>query len=181
MLGAHTKTESTLSSPSYPISPLSMADPRASLSSLSSPPSLPPNDQLPRRFKVVWRVLLISNFALSGLFYNLRLLHFRFTRIRDGASFFFLIPMSIVNLPRSSNLKWFWEMWNGVCDGKKLCVQCFSSGTQGVWCNDWVEFLCVVMRYVANCYCRDFLVEYPCLFCLNASFSARLFPQFQPH
>ncbi|XP_022968535.1 uncharacterized protein LOC111467730 isoform X2 [Cucurbita maxima] len=44
-----------------------MADPRASLSSLSSPPSLPPNDQLPRRFKVVWRVLLISNFALSGI------------------------------------------------------------------------------------------------------------------
>ncbi|XP_022968528.1 uncharacterized protein LOC111467730 isoform X1 [Cucurbita maxima] len=43
-----------------------MADPRASLSSLSSPPSLPPNDQLPRRFKVVWRVLLISNFALSA-------------------------------------------------------------------------------------------------------------------
>ncbi|XP_022147677.1 uncharacterized protein LOC111016544 [Momordica charantia] len=51
-----------------------MTDPRAPLPSSSSPPPpLPPNDLLPRRFKVIWRVLLISNFALAAyMFANAR-------------------------------------------------------------------------------------------------------------
>ncbi|KAL0558492.1 hypothetical protein IC582_003065 [Cucumis melo] len=50
---------------------------REPLPSSSSSTYLPPNDSLPKRFKVLWRILLISNFALSAyMFASARKRHF---------------------------------------------------------------------------------------------------------
>lgn len=101
---------------------LSMTDPRAPLPSSSSSTYLPPNDSLPKRFKVLWRVLLISNFALSGSLYYL-LVRFPFSS-HSVMGYFSLIRISILNFP-DPELTFGNEKKNGVCDENNLYVECF--------------------------------------------------------
>lgn len=77
---------------------LSMTASREPLPSSSSSTYLPPNDSLPKRFKVLWRILLISNFALSGSPYYLLLVRFPFSS-HSVMGYFSLIRISILNFP----------------------------------------------------------------------------------